>query len=140
MQLTYRGAHYNYTPGGAEADREANVFRALRPTYQLHYRGTVYAVDPNVEPRRSVAQPVGPLHYRGVAYSLNGETFPTSRKAVSVVPSRPAFNRKAASPAEFAAVHRDNLYKNLQHRLQVARDKQDQTLINLLERELQQIV
>ncbi len=141
MQLTYRGTHYNNcAPRGAEAAREATVFRALRPAYNLHYRGTVYTIDPNVEPRRSVAQPVEPLLYRGNAYSLNGETLSTSRKAAPTVSSRTAFSRKVASPAEFAAVHRDNLYKNLQHRLQVARDKQDQTLINLLERELQQIV
>jgi hypothetical protein len=140
MQLTYRGAHYNYTPRSAEAAQEVDVFNALRPAYNIHYRGSVYTVYPNVEPRLAVTQPAGPLFYRGATYSLNGETLPSARKVASAVSSRPALNRKATSPAEFAAVHRDNLYKNLQRRLQVARDKQDQNLINLLERELQQIV
>jgi hypothetical protein len=34
-----------------------------------------------------------------------------------------------------AAVHRDNIQKNLQHRLEVARSKGDQQLIRLLEAE-----
>ncbi|XHX80208.1 MAG: DUF4278 domain-containing protein [Stenomitos frigidus ULC029] len=140
MQLTYRGAHYDYTPCAAKAARETNVFRALRPTYNLHYRGSVYTVDPNAEQSPAAAQFTGQLFYRGVTYSLNGEMLPRARKATTGVSSRPAFNTKTSSPAEFAAVHRDNLHKNVQHRLQVARDKQDQVLINLLERELQQIV
>ncbi|WP_198525070.1 arginine synthesis PII-interacting regulator PirA [Kamptonema formosum] len=36
---------------------------------------------------------------------------------------------------ETAATHRANLYKNLQHRLELARAKGDQNLIRLLEAE-----
>lgn len=36
---------------------------------------------------------------------------------------------------ETAAIHRENIQKNLQHRLEVARSKGDQQLIRLLEAE-----
>jgi quinol monooxygenase YgiN len=36
---------------------------------------------------------------------------------------------------EAAAIHRANLHKNLQHRLELARSKGDQNLIRLLEAE-----
>lgn len=135
MQLTYRGAQYDYTPRGAEAIREAPVFRALRPAYNLHYRGSVYTVDPNVEPTLSVVQPTAQLLYRGAAYALNGW-----EKSITAVTSKPRFSVKASNRTELVTVHRSNLHNNLQHRLQVAREKQDQNLIDLLERELQQIV
>lgn len=134
MQLTYRGAQYDYTPRNTEAVREATVFRALRPTFNLHYRGSVYAVDPNVESNLPVLKPTAQLLYRGAAYALNGWA-----KPVTAATSKPAFTGKAFNHTEFVLVHRNNLYSNLQHRLQVARDKGDQDLINLLERELQQI-
>ncbi|PSB25505.1 DUF4278 domain-containing protein [Stenomitos frigidus] len=142
MQLTYRGAHYEYTPGGTKAARESNVFRALRPTFNLRYRGSVYAVDPNAEPSLPVSQPPAQLVYRGTAYSLNGWTKPVAavQATSSVLSNTARFSKKASGKAEFATVHRSNLYNNLQRRLQVARDRGDQNLIDLLEQELQQIV
>ncbi len=135
MQLFYRGTKYDYTPGSLESAREANVYRALRPTFNLAYRGSVYLVDPNQEPHQSVARPVAPLSYRGVTYGLNGWT-PAPANAVVQRLNR-SFN--TAPGTEVANIHRNNLYRNLQHRLQVAREKGDQNLISLLERELQQI-
>ena len=140
MQLTYRGVNYDYNPRGAEAAREATVFRALRPAYNLHYRGSVYAIDPNAEPSLPVSHPSAQLLYRGAAYALNGWTTPAAGHKVSnVVSSRHRFNKKASGDTELVTVHRANLHTNVQRRLQVARERGDQNLINLLERELQQI-
>ena len=140
MQLTYRGVHYDYNLRGVEADREANVFRAIRPAYNLHYRGSVYAVDPNAEPSLPTLQPSAQLLYRGAAYALNGWTTPatTGQQVSNVASSSPRFNKKA-SGRELATTHRTNLHTNLQRRLQVAHERGDQNLISLLERELQQI-
>lgn len=142
MQLTYRGAHYDYNPRSAEAARETNVFRAIRPSYNLHYRGSVYTVDPNAEPALPSIQPTSQLMYRGVAYTLNGEerSTPAVQSRASVVSSKPRFQKKAARNEEFVMIHRSNLRTNVQRRLQVARERGDQNLVSLLERELQQIV
>lgn len=142
MQLTYRGAHYEYTPRGAEATREETVFRAIRPTFSLHYRGSVYTVDPNAELSLPVLKPAAQLMYRGATYALNGWTKPADavQSTFSTVSGKPGFSKKTSGKAEFATVHRSNMHTNVQRRLQVARERGDQTLINLLERELQQIV
>lgn len=140
MQLTYRGAHYEYTPRSAEAVRESNVFHAIRPAFNLHYRGSVYTVDPNAEPSLPVLQPVAQLVYRGSTYALNGWTESTDMQgAPSVISNNSRLNKKTFGSAEIATVHRSNLHSNVQRRLQVARESGDQSLIALLERELQQI-
>ncbi|MBW4580057.1 MAG: DUF4278 domain-containing protein [Tildeniella nuda ZEHNDER 1965/U140] len=140
MQLTYRGTQYNYNPRSAEAVHEATVFRAVRPTFNLHYRGSVYTVDPNVELHLPMVKPTAPLVYRGSTYALNGWTEPaavTQRAAISS--GTHSFNKKVSGSAESSAIHRSNLQGNVQRRLQVAREQGDQDLINLLERELQQL-
>lgn len=141
MQLTYRGAQYNYTPRSAEAAQETNVFRAIRPSYTLHYRGAVYTVDPNGEPALPFVHPGANLMYRGVAYTLNGgdRATATVQTRAAVVSSKPR-HQKASNDAEFVMTHRNNLRTNVQRRLQIARERGDQNLVSLLERELQQIV
>lgn len=142
MQLTYRGAQYEYNPRNAEAVRETNVFRAIRPSYNLHYRGAVYTVHPDAEPILPSVQPSGVLTYRGVSYSLNGGAHPAAaaRNQASVVSNKPRFLQKASDKAAFTTIHRSNLRTNVQRRLQVARERGDQNLVSLLERELQEIV
>jgi hypothetical protein len=140
MQLTYRGAHYDYNPRSAEAVRESNVSRAIRPAFNLHYRGSVYTVDPNAEPNLPVLKPTAQLVYRGSTYALNGWTKTAAvQGAVRTVSTESHFNQKAFGSAEIATIHRSNLHTNVQRRLQVARERGDQNLISLLERELQQI-
>ena len=141
MQLTYRGAQYDYNPRDAQADREATVFRALRPAYNLHYRGSVYTVDPNAEPSLKVPQHAAQLLYRGTVYALNGWTKPVVglQSSLSGAPKTSRFSKKAGD-TQLATVHRTNLHTNLQRRLQVARERGDQNLISLLEQELHQIV
>jgi hypothetical protein len=73
MKLVYRGVSYDYTPSGSQSGGAVqSVESRIRPSYQLNYRGTVYAVDPNVETKKSFFHPIANLMYRGVAYSLNG--------------------------------------------------------------------
>ncbi|MBW4468977.1 MAG: DUF4278 domain-containing protein [Stenomitos rutilans HA7619-LM2] len=141
MQLTYRGVNYDYHPRSAEAARETTVYRTIRPIYNLHYRGVVYAVDPNAEPVLPSVRSSAQLTYRGVAYALNGGEHPIAvQNRASAVSSKPHFQRKASNNAEFVTTHRSNLRTNVQRRLQIAREQGDQNLVSLLERELQQIV
>ncbi|UBF28787.1 DUF4278 domain-containing protein [Kovacikia minuta CCNUW1] len=75
MKLVYRGASYDYTPSKSQTDETVQTIerdRGARSLYRLNYRGTVYAVNPNVKPKKSFFHPIANLMYRGVAYSLNG--------------------------------------------------------------------
>jgi hypothetical protein len=44
-------------------------------------------------------------------------------------------NRNRPSRARIAEIHRDNLRKNLQHRMEVARSQGDEALLRMLEAE-----
>ncbi|MBD2019652.1 DUF4278 domain-containing protein [Leptolyngbya sp. FACHB-36] len=131
MKLLYRGVGYDYDPQAVRSDRPWNRVRAARAGYTLTYRGVSYSIDPNQEVPDHSAMPVAQLTYRGVAYGLNGWT--PAAVAETVAP------RAARSRSEVAAAHRSNLYRNVQHRLQVAQEKGDMALVRLLEQELQHI-
>jgi len=75
MKLIYRGVSYDYESVGTQsgtANRTAQRTHQPHSPYRLSYRGSVYSVDPNAAPRRSIFHPIANLMYRGVAYSLNG--------------------------------------------------------------------
>lgn len=134
MKLTYRGAHYDYSPHTIGTVPRETVANAIKPTFSLNYRGAVYSVDPNAVSHEPVWQPIAQLTYRGVAYALNGWNQPVVATRTSQLP-----HWKPSLRTETINTHRDSLDRNLQHRLQVAREKGDQNLINLLEREQQQL-
>lgn len=129
MKLVYRGVSYDYDP---QAQRNVKPSHKFQPAYTLLYRGAVYTVDPSIESQQRFVNPIADLIYRGVAYSLNGEMQPETGAQAA---PRPA----ATAQFDLASVHRGNLYRNVQRRLQAAQERGDQQLIHLLERELQQI-
>ena len=134
MKLLYRGTSYDYNPHLSNQRISWGAAPLVKPSYSLTYRGHAYLVDPNVDMSQPVAAFSSDLIYRGVAYQLNGGT---TSEAKSAIHDRLAAKRTAA--VELAMVHRNNLQRNLQHRLQVAQERGDQSLIQLLEREMQQI-
>ncbi len=134
MKLTYRGVHYDYSPRAIGTVREEAVAHEIRPAFNLSYRGATYFVDPNAVANETVHHSIAPLMYRGVAYALNGWNELTVAAKTSKLPQW-----KHSLRTETINTHRDSLDRKLQHRLQVARDKGDQNLISLLERELQQL-
>lgn len=138
MKLTYRGAHYEYTPATevAGANDRANSVQA---PYRLMYRGTSYLANPAMEPVVDASRPAVNLTYRGAAYALNGGTPVQAPERVVVKPVATARSKRAAIQAAMAVTHRQNLQQNLQRRLQVAQSRGDQQLVQLLESELRQI-
>lgn len=128
MKLCYRGAVYESAPATDNLASE----QTLQPTYTLKYRGRAYTVNPAARSQAILDRPPVQLTYRGVAYGLNDALQPRA------IAPRPAANR-AAARAQVAAVHRENLYRNVQHRLQVAIEQGNDELIHLLEKELHQI-
>lgn len=132
MKLVYRGVSYDYDPNATKADFPWNYVRQIRPSYNLTYRGVEYTVDPNKEPNKSSLRPVANLTYRGATYALNGQGVASAAKVGRV-------GTRSKMIAELATTHRNNLYRNVQRRLEIARDRGDQALVQLLEQELRQI-
>lgn len=134
MKLSYRGIQYDYSP----------VTVDMAPSHLSgHYRG--HAVSFNYPRHIPVPQVVAELKYRGVAYSKTAtggiEVVAPSESPIPVVPSRTAsaFQARRALMNEVARMHRESIERSLQHRLDVARQRGDQNLVGLLEREMQQM-
>lgn len=131
MKLAYRGTPYTYEPP---------TFEMMESGLTGKYRGQATRIS-YVYPRHLAAlQPSANLKYRGVPYSTPaGEVaMPGAARKVAVAQSSFAAIRAQLSQ-QVAETHRSNLYRNIEHRLQVAKEKGDQALIRLLEREMQQI-
>jgi hypothetical protein len=124
MKLCYRGVFYESAPATDTFAPE----QTLQP-YTLKYRGCIYTVNPAAQRQVVSVRPNVKLTYRGVTYGLNDTAQPQS-----IAP------RPAATRAQVAAIHRENLYRNVQRRLQVAIEQGNEELIHLLEQELHQIV
>lgn len=135
MKLIYRGQTYEYEPGVGEAPAVEQV-REPRSSYRLQYRGLAYTVNPNVVERQPVVSPVTNLIYRGATYSMNGWQ-PTARPVSMAICA--GVSRCSQTSSDVAAVHRRNLYQNLDRRLQIACQRGDRDLVQALERELRQI-
>jgi len=138
MQLIYRGVSYNFTPSSlaTQADR-CQQAHSLKSIANLIYRGIRYVVDPDVQPAPAFVTAIANLTYRGVTYALNGGV-PTS--APATVQSAKVGRRNPASLVQStAATHQNNIYRNLERRIQVAQTQGNQNLVQMLERELKQI-
>jgi hypothetical protein len=140
MKLSYRGASYEYTPPTLEVTEGEIIGR---------YRGQILRRH---TARNAPPQPIVELKYRGVSYytdrsggvntavrpqaKVNAVT-PTTAPAAKAAITAPSALRRAKE--EWLQVHRSNLRQNLERRLQVAKERGDQNLVNQLESELQYI-
>jgi hypothetical protein len=131
MKLFYRGVSYEYDPQTRDHARSLAHVPVAQP-HNLLYRGFTYAVDPSIESKKSPVSAIANLIYRGVTYSLNGWA---AEKAKIRAVERP---RGSILP-KLAEIHRSNLYRNIDRRLQVAQEHGDTNLVHLLEQERQQI-
>ncbi len=134
MRLTYRGGEYDYraVPVTMVESDSVGIYRGQRFQFST--------------PRHvSVVQPASMLSYRGVTYRLTAagtmETVAIAPKpqVASVSPLHIYMKTSKERASEITKVHRLNLERRLQHRLQVAQDKGDQNLILQLEKEMQQL-
>lgn len=146
MKLFYRGNSYEYNPDRATAGNTGRPGRQPQPSqapYTLIYRGITLRVDPKAA---SVPVPMLPttydLIYRGTTYHVRRDA---QGGVTAVTQPVGATQARTAVPSSLPKhyvrkVHRANLLDNLQHRLQAARARGDQKLIELLEAERQQIL
>lgn len=145
MRLTYRGASYEYNTSPLEV-RESDVLlhsletqrrcRTLQQSPALTYRGSRYTTD-QVAAALAVpaSQSAQVLSYRGVKYvrHSDGSTQPAALEGVKVP------NNAAAAFQAISKVHKENIRRNLERRIQAAKDRGDQTLVSLLEAESKEL-
>ncbi|TFI54314.1 DUF4278 domain-containing protein [Mastigocladus laminosus UU774] len=129
MKLTYRGVDYESHPLAVETIPGEISGKYRGQQWRRHY------------PRHiPTPQPVAELKYRGVAYCvgdpLDIEAMKLRRQPQAIATA----NTTQKTGQELANTHLAHIRSNLEYRLQVARQKGDQTLIRLLEDEARQIM
>ncbi|MEX0269584.1 DUF4278 domain-containing protein [Leptolyngbyaceae cyanobacterium UHCC 1019] len=148
MKLTYRGASYEYNPASLEVS-EVDALRQYQNSYQrchtlaesnypLVYRGASYTTAQVAQALASVPISGTPqrLTYRGVQYNKNGNGIVEFAR-----PAKASLAPKTITPAfvEATAVHHENLRRNVQHRLEIAKIQGNQNLVSQLEAESKQL-
>lgn len=131
MRLSYRGHSYN---------QDVTSVDMVNSNMTGSYRGRTY---PLTYPRHiPVAQPTHHLVYRGAAYqtTATGGYKPvhapnSAVEAVSISAVRPSRQMRTDS---YDNVHRLNIQRRLQQRIEAAKARGDQKLLRLLEHEMQQ--
>lgn len=139
MKLTYRGASYEYNNSPLEV-REGELLPMLSAQqrhrtlqekhYPLTYRGRQYTTSEVIPALASSGSYHHTLCYRGVNYTR------TANGAISAIGETQTIPATAAAAIkEVSRIHRENLRRNLERRLQAARERGDRVLVNLLEAE-----
>jgi hypothetical protein len=128
MKLTYRGVAYDAQP--TIAVRDAGLGGKYRG--QLWHRLVPVKAAP--------PQPMHALKYRGVPYTI-GEIEPT----IAVTATRDRVRMPIGSvldsiKPQISRLHRANLQHNIEHRLEVARAQGNSVLVNMLEREFDEVM
>lgn len=139
MQLSYRGVRYT---------QESTSMDMVESGMVGTYRGQAF---PFKYPRHvPVSQPVQDLVYRGAAYrttasggTVSVKSSESSRPVAASAKSETAPSclleqaRRIPSTA-YERTHRSNIQRRLQQRIEAAKARGDQKLLNLLEREMRQ--
>lgn len=147
MNLIYRGDSYEYNPSSLEV-REVDALRRYRSAqrcktlvesnYPLIYRGATYTTAQIAQAFTSTPVPSRPqlLTYRGVQYLKNANGMVEFAR-----PAKASLAPKAITPAflEASTVHHENLRRNLERRLEVAKGQGNENLVNQLEAESRQL-
>lgn len=144
MKLSYRGVSYEHNSPQLEIMAGAVGGQYRGATWNHKYLRHIPVPQPKVD-----------LQYRGVAYStgdpidvevvrlrreysqVNGSATPKTEIAAQQMPIR---SDRSSVVRELHSTHLNHLRRNLERRLQIAREKGDNTLIQLLEAESRQLV
>ncbi|NER82802.1 MAG: DUF4278 domain-containing protein [Leptolyngbya sp. SIO1D8] len=136
MKLRYRGVEYDYTPPVLEVSESEMLGhyrgRSLRFSYVKHV---------------PFPQPEANLSFRGASYHTNnhGQVEPVKPAKESSQGSKfmPVFDSMATARRqllqESARIHRENIRRSLQHRIEVAQAQGNDMLIRQLEEEMHQL-
>ncbi len=125
MNLTYRGIPYN---------RPENQVTTEAGGVMGKYRGAAW-MSRIVTSALKLA-PVHTLSWRGVHYNTDGS--PVARTVEAVAPAMPHPLKVQHHGINLGDAHRHSILKSLEHRLEVARNRGDQHLVQILEDEWRQ--
>ena len=144
MKLKYRGVEYNHTPleteragvevigkyRGAVCQRSRlATIPVHQPVCHLKYRGCTYTTGTSAQQTSVVPQPTVP------ATSQLSPSFGDSLTAAVTSSTKMSVHKLL----EVNEVHQRFIHESLRHRLAVAKQRGDRNLIDLLEREQQQV-
>ena len=133
MKLSYRGVDYEDEPLTLEVNEGEIGGKYRGQNWRYRYPRHI----PHLQPKLH-------LQYRGVACS----TRPISKTEGNTVPRRevtatfcpvPIGKQGKGVADEVAKMHWENIRQNLERRLQIAKASGDETLVNLLEKESEQL-
>jgi Domain of unknown function (DUF4278) len=145
MKLSYRGGSYEHNSPQVEMMTGAVGGKYRGATWNHKYLRHIPVPQPKVD-----------LKYRGVAYStgdpidveavrlrreysqVNGSATPTTEMAAAQ--QMPIRCDRTSVVRELHSTHLNHLRRNLERRLQIAKEKGDNQLIQLLEAESRQLV
>jgi hypothetical protein len=160
MQLSYRGVRYSQLRESIDGSPEP--VEMIDSGVEGRYRGHAYhfTYPRHLSASASTLQPARQLCYRGVAYSTTASGVRSHVPTTSVRPvSRPvqpvaeisSVRSRTLGPVELAGravnlaskeynnIHRRYIQERLQHRIDVARAQGNHNLLQMLEREMQQV-
>lgn len=132
MKLSYRAAHYDYNPPTLEVSEGEILGKYRGAAWRCH---TLQAVP--------VPQSSMTLKYRGAFYAPNepADLYPAGVAQRVQRASKPSpVPNSLPVLKELAQVHRSNLQRNLERRLDAAKQRGDQTLVAILEKERNQLI
>jgi hypothetical protein len=138
MKLVYRGVRYEHEPA---------TLAVCEGEVGGKYRGQIW--QRHILTEAPAPQPVRHLVYRGVPYTMGTIEPAVARPAAepTMVPSLAAVTRNLASgsvlsniKSQVSRLHRSNLQHNIEHRMEVAKEQGNMTLLAMLEREFQEIM
>ncbi len=132
MKLTYRGVDYEHHPLAVELIPGETGGKYRGASWRHYY------------PRHiPVPQPVAELKYRGIPYCV-GDAIDVEamirRKQHNTTTTKATSPRGETVGKQLTNTHLAHIRRNLERRLQVAKEKGDQNLISLLEDEERQLV
>lgn len=133
MKLTYRGIKYEHAPEAVEVITHGVCGKYRGAEWKCHF--------PKYTPP---TQGVAELKYRGASYySGNPQEVEElkQRKKLNLIfaENNQIFLSKPRKNNELAKTHLANLHRNLQRRLEVAKQNGDENLIRILEEEANQL-
>jgi hypothetical protein len=133
MKLSYRGISYEPKSIMLEVTEGEVGGKYRGKNWQYHYPRHIPPIQPKLF-----------LQYRGVAYSTRA--LPIQQNVThSNIQEQDTFCRlpikKITTSVEedLKSIHLENLRRNLERRLEVAKERGDEYLVNLLEKESQQL-
>ncbi len=123
MRLSYRGVSYDYTPPTLEVT-ESEI--------QASYRGTSWKCYTLAE----APIPRSPHTLKGQKGFYSQRDFSQIERSSQAQPIRSTFNVLQ----QLKRIHKANIDRSLEHRMQVAKDRGDYQLLQILESELRETV